>query len=55
MRYFKNDLTGALLNENEYKDLLKKESKEYGLSVEELQESDQDFYECDKDGNKIEY
>lgn len=47
MRIFINEANEFVLIESEYMDLLKRESVEYGKTVEELYESEQEFRQYD--------
>ena len=49
--FYKNRNTGVIITEREYVELLKSESKEYGLTIDELIAEEDQFYMVDEDGN----
>ncbi|MEE1507985.1 MAG: hypothetical protein U0L25_02110 [Ligilactobacillus ruminis] len=49
--FYKNYNTGVIIPEKEYVEMLKRESKEYGLTIDELIAEEDQFYMVDEDGN----
>ena len=49
--FYKDRNTGAIMPEREYVEMLKRESKEYGLTIDELIAEEDQFYMVDEDGN----
>ena len=49
--FYKNRNTGVIIPEKEYVEMLKRESKEYGLTIDELIAEEDQFYMVDEDGN----
>lgn len=49
--FYKDRNTGVIIPEKEYVEMLKRESKEYGLTIDELIAEEDQFYMVDEDGN----
>lgn len=49
--FYKNRNTGVIIPEREYVEMIKRESKEYGLTIDELIAEEDQFYMVDEDGN----
>ena len=49
--FYKDRNTGVIIPEREYVEMIKRESKEYGLTIDELIAEEDQFYMVDEDGN----
>lgn len=49
--FYKDRNTGVIIPEKEYVEMLKRESEEYNLTIDELIADEDQFYMVDEDGN----